>query len=112
MSEYYDHLLIARGALRLRVRAIGRPSQPDLGNTSVGKPEDIEPCEGSAAFPIVWVSGFFIVSVRMPLSASRVDNHERSSRMSIHTPNGSANGNGSAVPSSPLSTTPFPASRK
>jgi len=29
---------------------IGRPSQPDLGNTSVGKPDEIGSCEESAAF--------------------------------------------------------------
>ncbi len=48
----------ARGALRLRVRTIGRPSQPDLGNTSVGKLDDsgsreIQPRslpDGEAAF--------------------------------------------------------------
>jgi len=29
---------------------IGRPSQPDLGNTSVGKSDDSGPYEESAAF--------------------------------------------------------------
>ncbi|ALA57383.1 hypothetical protein NITMOv2_0949 [Nitrospira moscoviensis] len=48
-DEAYDSTYIARGASRLRVRKVGRPSQPDLGNTSVGKPVPERYCEHSAA---------------------------------------------------------------
>jgi len=37
---------------------IGRPSQPDLGNTSVGKPDDREPSEESAAFLVYGKTAF------------------------------------------------------
>ncbi len=46
---------------------IGRPSQPDLDNTSVGKPGDIGACEEFSRVPGLWEGGFFIA--RMPLSA-------------------------------------------
>jgi len=51
---------IARGAPRLRVRTIGRPSQPDLGNTSVGKPDYSGYCEDSAVPPDMEARLFYL----------------------------------------------------
>ena len=80
---------------------IGRPLQPDLGNTSVGKPDDREPCEESAAFLIYGKTAFLLGQPRKDLTMS----------IQTHT-NGSGHGNGLVTPSVPLTTTPLPASRK
>ena len=57
---------------------IGRPSQPDLGNTSVGKPDNDGSREESAAFPSTKGSGFFIVNRLLVASCSMISaNYER-----------------------------------
>ena len=42
---------------------IGRPSQPDLGNTSVGKPDNSGPCEDSAVTPSLGKAAFLLPAV-------------------------------------------------
>jgi hypothetical protein len=57
---------------------IGRPSQPDLDNTSVGKPDINGSREESAAFPSKKGSGFFVVTIPQAASRSMMSaNYER-----------------------------------
>jgi hypothetical protein len=51
----------ARGATRLRVRPNGRPSEPDLGNTSVGKREQPGTVGLSAALPYLFMGAAFLL---------------------------------------------------
>ncbi len=46
---------------------IGRPSQPDLGNTSVGKPDQSGLSEDSAAFPAQGKAAFLLPDCRVDM---------------------------------------------
>lgn len=52
---------------------IGRPSQPDLDNTSVGKPGEIGSCEEFSRVPGLWEGGFLLHERRCQLRALHTD---------------------------------------
>lgn len=57
---------------------IGRPSQPDLDNTSVGKPGEIGSCEEFSRVPGLWEGGFFYcTNAAVSCGLCTPINHER-----------------------------------